>query len=307
MGVRNKDAVFISYCRADCIFVDKLTADLKNAGIEIWRDTDEIHIGDYLLDRIADAIKTCHLFIAVVSTNYKDSTWCRHEVKLKLSEEASSGQIHVLPIRLDNTDPEDLLPAKGWADFRDEDQYDQSFTNLRVSISYHLDTRSEEDKRKKLENILKQQYVDACYGAAPKAEVLNRFHTAATMNPESIFLWRALGYIYHYHLGDFESAELYYKRALELDPNNASVVRALGMLHFHIGNREAAKPYLLRAQQLGYSTIDEWQEYADANVSYNHGPFGGGGIPNLFGATRADVDEYLDALSGKQEKNENQS
>ncbi len=287
-------AVFVSYAREDVAFVDRLVQDLRSSGIDVWKDTDEIYVGEYLLPKVVDAIRSCKLFLAVISTYYGQSKWCRHEVTLKLTEEVSQGRVLVLPLRLDETDPEALVPAKGWADFRERDAYQEALANLLMSISYHLDTTVERLKQQKLEDILKQQYVGACYGTVSKADVLRRFHVAATMNPQSVFLWRALGYIYHYHLADFARAEHYYLRALEIEPDNAVLTRALGTLYFHRGDHMRAERYLLRARDLGYSSSSEWQDYANADVSYEHGQHGGGGIPNLFGSNQRDIEQFIE-------------
>jgi tetratricopeptide (TPR) repeat protein len=294
--------IFVSYSHKDVRFVNKLIADLRKSGFLIWRDEDHLHVGDYSLDQITAAVKACKLLIAVISENYKASTWCKHEIKLKLSEEVSKGRIHVLPVRLDETDPEELVPAKGWADFRDHSTYERSFKNLHVSISYHLDPLIAEDKRESLENLLKQSYVDACYGSLSAKEALARFHTAATMNPESTFIWRALGYIYHFHLVDFANAEKYYLRALELQPNNAPVIRALGVLYLRDNKKELALKFLKHSEELGYDSKHEWKEYW--GVYYNDGPHSIGGIPMLFDSTREAVRKFLETEAAINLENE---
>ena len=52
------DMIFISYSRQDKAFVDALTNDLKQAGFNIWRDTESLVAGTASWERaIRQAIK----------------------------------------------------------------------------------------------------------------------------------------------------------------------------------------------------------------------------------------------------------
>ena len=128
--MKKKKHIFISYSHKDKEFTNRLVDDLRSQGLDVWIDDGEIKIGDYLIDRISDGIKSCLLFICIVSKNYKTSKWCKHEIKIKLSDEVGKGKVFILPVRIDDTDPEELLPAKVWADFRDPESYADS---LRIS------------------------------------------------------------------------------------------------------------------------------------------------------------------------------
>ena len=286
--------IFLSYNHQDSEFADRLAADLRERGITVWRDRQNLFVGDYMIDRITKAVESCMLLVALVSVRYVSSKWCRHEIRLKLSGEVTNGNIRVLPVRLDETDPEAIVPAKGWADFRDSSRYEIAFGNLLMSISYHLDPARADEKRQALEAMLKQSYVDACYGTLSATDALDQFQAAATMNPDSLFVWRALGYIYHLHQADFETAEKYYRRALSIDPDNAPVNRALGIMYMHAGRIDSARQFLQRAQELGYKTAMEWREYSAAGVQYNMGPHSIGGIPILFGSVGGSADKLLD-------------
>jgi tetratricopeptide (TPR) repeat protein len=252
--------VFISYSHHDAAFVDRLATDLIDQGIKVWRDTAQLRVGDYLLGRLTDGIKSARLCLAVISKNYQESEWCRHEIRLKLSEEVEASRVFVLPIRIDDTKVSDLVPAKVWADFRDESAYRTSLEHLLRSISYHVDTRSEDEKRHDLEAILKQIYVDACYGNRTPADAVQAFRTAATMNPECAWVWRGLGYILHYHLKDDLTAEEYYKRALELEPNSPTINYGLGKFYQDIGKRQLAEFRMNRASELGFTMQLAWEE-----------------------------------------------
>jgi hypothetical protein len=58
---------FISYFSGDQDFARKVSGDLANRGIYVWRDEGEIDIGDSISDKIQEGLKTCYTFIIVLS------------------------------------------------------------------------------------------------------------------------------------------------------------------------------------------------------------------------------------------------
>src|SRR5438874_628485 len=123
MSQENTYDVFLSYSHEDADFADRLATDLQKGGISLWRDRQNLFVGDYIIERIKNGVESSTLLVAIVSARYISSNWCKHEIRLKLSEEVANGNIQVLPVRLDETDPEAIVPAKGWADFRDSSRY----------------------------------------------------------------------------------------------------------------------------------------------------------------------------------------
>ena len=111
-----------------------------------------------------------------------------------------------------------------------------------------------------------------------------------------------MGYIYHFNIGDLENAEKYYKIALNIDPANAPVCQALGVLYIQRGDHENAHLMLARAKELGYSDRSEWGEYGEATPHFTPGPYSIGGLPMLFAVTKSYVDEFLESKNEVSDK-----
>jgi len=65
--MRAMDYTFISYSRQDHTFVDKLVADLQQAGIRVWRDTEQIQAGAQWQREIEDALENAVALLYVSS------------------------------------------------------------------------------------------------------------------------------------------------------------------------------------------------------------------------------------------------
>ncbi|MGE5376893.1 MAG: SUMF1/EgtB/PvdO family nonheme iron enzyme [Bacteroidota bacterium] len=71
--------VFVSYSRKDIAFVQRLAADLKNAGIEVWYDVSGIAGGDRWRSEIENALRNCQYVIVVLSPDAILSQWVERE------------------------------------------------------------------------------------------------------------------------------------------------------------------------------------------------------------------------------------
>jgi hypothetical protein len=65
-------AVFLSYASQDADAARKICDALRAAGIEVWFDQSELRGGDAWDHSIRKQIKTCALFIPVISRNTHD-------------------------------------------------------------------------------------------------------------------------------------------------------------------------------------------------------------------------------------------
>lgn len=113
--------IFISYSHRDRDFVKKLADDLKKKGISVWWDEWEINVGDSIVQRIEDGIKTSAFLAVVLSPDSVKSNWVKREVgsatMRQLSEKRS---ITVLPILVTECEIPILLSDIKYADFRSD-------------------------------------------------------------------------------------------------------------------------------------------------------------------------------------------
>jgi TolB-like protein/lipoprotein NlpI len=113
-------AVFLSYASQDAEAAGRICEALRAAGIEVWFDQSELRGGDAWDHSIRRQIKTCALFIPVISKNThdRDEGYFRLEWKLAVdrSHLMTADKVFLLPVVIDDTREDDeRVPDK----FRD--------------------------------------------------------------------------------------------------------------------------------------------------------------------------------------------
>ena len=110
-------AVFLSYASQDAEAAQKICEALRAAGIEVWFDQSELRGGDAWDTSIRKQIKTCALFIPVISHTTHDRVegYFRLEWKLAVdrSHLISADQAFLLPVVIDDTrDDDERVPER---------------------------------------------------------------------------------------------------------------------------------------------------------------------------------------------------
>jgi TolB-like protein len=110
-------AVFLSYASQDTKSAARICEALRTAGIEVWFDQSELRGGDAWDQSIRRQIKTCALFIAVVSrhTHERAEGYFRLEWKLAVdrSHLIMANKAFLLPVVIDDTrDDDENVPDK---------------------------------------------------------------------------------------------------------------------------------------------------------------------------------------------------
>ncbi|HET9390347.1 MAG TPA: TIR domain-containing protein, partial [Steroidobacteraceae bacterium] len=113
-------AVFLSYASQDAGAATRIATALRGAGIEVWFDQTELRGGEVWDQAIRRQIKTCALFIPIISraTHERDEGYFRLEWKLAVdrSHLISANRAFLLPVVIDDTrDDDDQIPDR----FRD--------------------------------------------------------------------------------------------------------------------------------------------------------------------------------------------
>ncbi|XP_030464820.1 disease resistance protein RUN1-like [Syzygium oleosum] len=91
--------VFLSFRGTDTRtgFTDHLYTNLIEAGIHVFRDDDELRVGDEIGPELISSITQSKISIPIISENYASSKWCLRELAQILKCKRGRGQI-VLPI-----------------------------------------------------------------------------------------------------------------------------------------------------------------------------------------------------------------
>ncbi len=104
-------AVFLSYASQDAEAAQRICEALRAAGIEVWIDQSALRGGDVWDQTIRKQIKTCVLFIPVISrhTHERDEGYFRLEWKLAVdrSHLMTTNKAFLLPVVVDDTREDD--------------------------------------------------------------------------------------------------------------------------------------------------------------------------------------------------------
>jgi TolB-like protein/cytochrome c-type biogenesis protein CcmH/NrfG len=100
-------AVFLSYAHEDAAAARLIADALRAAGLEVWFDQAELRGGDTWDTKIRGQIKTCTLFLPLVSHRTEERTegYFRREWKLAVdrTQDMAGGRAFIIPVAIDDT------------------------------------------------------------------------------------------------------------------------------------------------------------------------------------------------------------
>jgi len=110
-------AVFLSYASQDAEAARNLCNALRVAGIEVWFDQSELRGGDSWDQKIRQQVKSCYLFVPIISANTRSRKegYFRREWRLAVERAGDmvEGIAFLLPVVIDGTSESDaLVPEK---------------------------------------------------------------------------------------------------------------------------------------------------------------------------------------------------
>lgn len=136
----NMSDVMISYSRRDKLFVRQLEQSLRDEGLEVWIDWEDIAPTANWWAEIQAGIEAAHTFVFVITPAAVRSEVCKREV-----EHAVVHHKRLVPILHEDLSEEDrsyLHPAlsmHNWIYFRETDHFRQAFLMLRAALETDLE------------------------------------------------------------------------------------------------------------------------------------------------------------------------
>ena len=100
----SKPKVFISYSDTNYADVVKISTMLKEHNINTFVAKHDIKSGEKWSNKIKDSLKTSHVFLAIITKEYHNSSYADQEIGMALAM-----NIHIIPIRLDDSIPKGFL------------------------------------------------------------------------------------------------------------------------------------------------------------------------------------------------------
>jgi len=89
-------------------FTDFLYHSLADAGIHVFRDSENLHVGERINGALQRAIDNSRIYIPIFSPTYASSKWCLRELtQIMENTSKSNGNKEILPIFFD-VEPKDV-------------------------------------------------------------------------------------------------------------------------------------------------------------------------------------------------------
>lgn len=108
---------FLSHSSADKPFIRQLAADLSANGIGVWLDEQRIRVGDSIPEKIAQGLAESDYFLIGMSQRSNESPWVQKELNNALMTEMQRRNVHILPLKLDDSPMPQIIAEKKYADF----------------------------------------------------------------------------------------------------------------------------------------------------------------------------------------------
>ncbi|KAF8035985.1 hypothetical protein BT93_C1875 [Corymbia citriodora subsp. variegata] len=126
LASRGKYDVFLNFRGEDTChgFTDFLYHSLNDAGVHMYRDEEELPVGEVISEKLQEAIKNTIIYIPIFSRTYASSKWCLRELALMVDNVSESeGQKSILPIFF-HVEPDDVKLKKTLyeADFKKHEE-----------------------------------------------------------------------------------------------------------------------------------------------------------------------------------------
>ena len=100
-------AVFLSYAREDAVAAKRIAEALRAFGVEVWFDQNELRGGDQWDVNIRGQIKSCSLFVPIISERTEERTegYFRREWKLAVdrTHDMAGSRSFIVPVVIDQT------------------------------------------------------------------------------------------------------------------------------------------------------------------------------------------------------------
>lgn len=122
--------VFLSHSHKDKGFVERLASNLEQAGISVWYAGWDLEIGHDLTVMIQKGIQDSDFLAVILSPAAVQSAWVETEWTTAFHRGLEERRVVVLPILFQDCAKPPFLNGKVHADFRSEDQYQQSLADL---------------------------------------------------------------------------------------------------------------------------------------------------------------------------------
>ena len=104
--------LFVSYSTADSDKVGAVVDRLKEYGLDVWIDQDQIGLGDNIVSRIDEGLRAAKYFLIFASQSYFERAWTRDEYFAAFYSALTAAERKVFVIELEDVELPPLLAAR---------------------------------------------------------------------------------------------------------------------------------------------------------------------------------------------------
>jgi hypothetical protein len=112
----DRPTVFISHRGEDIALAERLAAQVKQAGFDVWLDRWNISIGDSIIGKINAGLENARYLILCYSEAGVLSPWMSREWMATLAQQLNGYEVKVLPVRLSGGKPPAIMADIKYAD-----------------------------------------------------------------------------------------------------------------------------------------------------------------------------------------------
>jgi hypothetical protein len=108
--------VFVSHRGSDGILAERLAAELRTAGHDVWLDEWELRIGDSIIARMDEGLSAATYVVICYSAHGVSAPWMSREWMSALAQQLNGANVKVLPVRLSGGTAPAILADIKYAD-----------------------------------------------------------------------------------------------------------------------------------------------------------------------------------------------
>lgn len=125
-------SVFLCHSSVDKGMVRMVHDDLMHLGVNCWLDESKIKVGDSIVSKIPDGLKSSQTMILFLSQRSVRSLWTRKEWQSFLGRQLSESPLKILPAVIEDCEIPTILSDIKYADFRQE--YYEGFKQIYEAV-----------------------------------------------------------------------------------------------------------------------------------------------------------------------------
>lgn len=108
--------VFISHRGADVSVAERLSAEIRAAGHNVWLDEWELTLGDSIVGRINAGLLGATCVVVCYSSGGIEAPWMSREWMSTLARQLNGASVRLIPVRLSGGKPPAILEDIKYAD-----------------------------------------------------------------------------------------------------------------------------------------------------------------------------------------------